>query len=472
MEILEFDQAVERAAGKRFISNLRLELAADLEERYESIREAFLAVDKNRTGYIGMSEFETLFTLCNLDTQYVGQVFGQCDKSGNGKISFAEFARELTRDDYPNGTSITMTSPLTHQRPRPSPVRGKKTGAGSLKYTPNKSRFYGATTSRDEYKSWDPKDAYVSIIPPAQSVLFPLSEEERVEQELKKLQLTAEGKSRQIQENYFAKRAPKPSIRVAATRDSPIQNKRAAEHTVARQSPTQNKRLPKTNSLASITMWTGKTLQSMSFNAAKGEDPVKVAKRLCEVKNIDPNANVSTTIVEVLAGQIAKLSLESAVVGKEGNDSALVARLQTELSEATNMIKRLSVALKTLKEQNNRLSKSAKNRQSRQSSTPRKTSRSPVRKAVKIIIDKDGTKISDREGNAVGEEGPEIEVNAAEGPGMEEKEELVEEESPIEESSSKTEKGPTDPKETDDDDADADENGVLSNDFTLPKKKS
>ena len=42
-------------------AGLRLELSHDLEERYGSVREGFLAVDKNREGYIGLNEFVKLF---------------------------------------------------------------------------------------------------------------------------------------------------------------------------------------------------------------------------------------------------------------------------------------------------------------------------------------------------------------------------------------------------------------------------
>ena len=95
-------------------------------------------------------------------------------------------------------------------------------------------------------------------------------------------------------------------------------------------------------------------------------------------------------------------------LGNGGTDPAIVSRLQNDLNGATNMIKRLSIALKTLKKENNRLLKITNDK--RLTRPPQNINRSPVRKAVKIIIDKDGTKISDREGNAVGEEGPSVET--------------------------------------------------------------
>ena len=71
-------------AAEMKTAGLRLELSHDLEERYGSVREGFLAVDKNREGYIGLNEFVKLFDLCNLDQNYVERVFQECDVNNNG----------------------------------------------------------------------------------------------------------------------------------------------------------------------------------------------------------------------------------------------------------------------------------------------------------------------------------------------------------------------------------------------------
>ena len=74
------------AIEKKIVSSLRLELSHDLEERYGSVREGFLAVDKNREGYIGLEEFIKLFDLCNFKPKmYVERVFKKCDINNNGK---------------------------------------------------------------------------------------------------------------------------------------------------------------------------------------------------------------------------------------------------------------------------------------------------------------------------------------------------------------------------------------------------
>ena len=130
---LDFDEALHAAKEQKYISSLRLELSHDLEQRYGSVREGFLAVDRNREGYIGLNEFKTLFDLCNLDQKYVERVFKECDVNDNGKILY-EFAARLVRTDYPQGERSSITSPLTHNRVNNPGRRGKRTGASNLKY--------------------------------------------------------------------------------------------------------------------------------------------------------------------------------------------------------------------------------------------------------------------------------------------------------------------------------------------------
>ena len=168
---LDFDEALHAAKEQKYISSLRLELSHDLEQRYGSVREGFLAVDRNREGYIGLNEFKTLFDLCNLDQRYVERVFKECDVNNNGKISYTEFAARLVRTDYPQGERSSITSPLTHNRVNNPGRRGKRTGASSLKYVRNVTPLANRTTSRETYKAWDSPVSYPKILAPAVSTL-------------------------------------------------------------------------------------------------------------------------------------------------------------------------------------------------------------------------------------------------------------------------------------------------------------
>jgi Ca2+-binding EF-hand superfamily protein len=96
-----------------------------LEERHKSIREAFLASDRDRSGYLDAFEIRRLCKLYNLSTAQVNNVLECCDIDYNGMISYDEFCQTLVREDYPAGGSYspktTTLSPVrTHRTYSPS----------------------------------------------------------------------------------------------------------------------------------------------------------------------------------------------------------------------------------------------------------------------------------------------------------------------------------------------------------------
>ena len=94
-----------RNSGSRLIQDA---LIQRMEERHRSIREAFLASDRDRSGYLDVHEIKRLCTLYNLDTTQVNDILERCDIDYNGMISYDEFCQTLVRDDYPSNTNASQ----------------------------------------------------------------------------------------------------------------------------------------------------------------------------------------------------------------------------------------------------------------------------------------------------------------------------------------------------------------------------
>ena len=96
--------------GARVLQNA---LTQRLEERYKSIREAFLASDRDRSGFLDAHELKRLCKLYNLDSTQVEGVLEECDIDYNGMISYDEFCQTLVRQDFPPGGAYAE---LTHSK--------------------------------------------------------------------------------------------------------------------------------------------------------------------------------------------------------------------------------------------------------------------------------------------------------------------------------------------------------------------
>lgn len=402
--VIEFDEAVHIANEKKIVSSLRLELSHDLEERYGSVREGFLAVDKNREGYIGLEEFIKLFDLCNLNQNYVERVFKKCDVNNNGKISYAEFAAQLVRTDYPQGQKSSIMSPLTHNRTR-SGRKGKRTGASALKYIRNTTPFNDKTTSKETYKAWDAKTTYRRILVPAQSTLPILAANNNVVQDDINNEAN-EFESKECDSNGTTK---KPILDNASNKSGKLNMSSLDVNT---------KILTSTSNNLEMQIFENGESKSVSFNISETNNPRNAALALCEQQDIDPNAHVSTTLVEALAGKIAVARCKEGmiVVQKESSKQSdeRTVLLEKKLKEATDIVKRLSNALKEMRKAqavNDRISHHFKKEEEKRKentsllSSPI-TSPSYVKKpAVKIIIDGEGkAEFLNKNGELVDEE--------------------------------------------------------------------
>ena len=73
----------------------------ELEERFRYVRQAFLAADVDRSGYLEAGELRRLCAMYNLPGGRVEEVLALCDPNRDGKITLYEFSRNLSRPDYP-----------------------------------------------------------------------------------------------------------------------------------------------------------------------------------------------------------------------------------------------------------------------------------------------------------------------------------------------------------------------------------
>ena len=92
--------------------------------------------------------------------------------------------------------------------------------------------------------------------------------------------------------------------------------------------------------------------KSVSFNISETNDPRNAALVLCEQQKIDPNAHVSTTLVEALAEiAMARCKEGMIVVQKESSKQSdeRTVLLEKKLREATDIVKRLSNALRDMR---------------------------------------------------------------------------------------------------------------------------
>eukprot|EP00949_MAST-11_sp_MAST-11-sp1_P000113 g113.t1 len=95
---------------------LRGALVDELEERFRYVRQAFLAADVDRSGYLEAGELRRLCAMYNLPGGRVEEVLALCDPNRDGKISYAEFSHNLSRPDYPGRERAAEAAPVM-QRP-------------------------------------------------------------------------------------------------------------------------------------------------------------------------------------------------------------------------------------------------------------------------------------------------------------------------------------------------------------------
>ena len=103
-------------------SAIREEVAFRLESKYRSVREAFLSVDRDRSGFIEFHELRRICRLYNIEGGIVEDILRKCDKNYDGVVSYDEFTRSLVRRDYPSASFVdTIIAPspnLRHRRHR------------------------------------------------------------------------------------------------------------------------------------------------------------------------------------------------------------------------------------------------------------------------------------------------------------------------------------------------------------------
>jgi hypothetical protein len=395
------------------------ELALSLENRYGSIREAYVAVNQSRSGYIGLAEFTRMFELCNLNKDYCDRVFSYCDKNSNGRISYAEFAESLDRADYPQGTANSMTSPITHRRAeRP---QGKRSSAPKISYTKPNTPFYAETTSRKEYKSWDIREVYQPILSAPRSVLFPAEESTVVPPAPVATPTTP---------MWTADVSERPSIRISRSPVLGSGSSKRSPHAAKPIAPTATIRTPLdaekqaslpasvTPSIREHTLYTGSEFYDISFDLNAAELPRQTALKICEDKGIDPNTIIKIPVSDAIAGEIARAHCGERDM-RVAQQEAKWTKLQMQLRDAADVIKRLSDELKSEQDKNKVLDAAAallpknivqqQSRQDNPTPSPPKGreinsvqgGRAPVRQPVKIIINDAGATVSNRNGDII-----------------------------------------------------------------------
>jgi len=92
--------------------NLRQELVQDFEERFRSLRGAFLKMDTDQNGSIDVEELKTMCVSYNLPTDHVNAVFSSLDTDQDGKIVFSEFSSRLSEKikSLPIGSGAALTT--------------------------------------------------------------------------------------------------------------------------------------------------------------------------------------------------------------------------------------------------------------------------------------------------------------------------------------------------------------------------
>eukprot|EP01048_Picozoa_sp_COSAG05_P002104 COSAG05_NODE_78_length_21399_cov_26.298216_18_plen_392_part_00 len=107
----EFDQvpapAKERrttasSAGStdRAMQNFQSQLQEDIYQRFRHIKDAFLSMDRTRTGTVDRDALHRLCQMCNLGEANVGILVDAFDRSGSNVWDFNEFVTALKRTDY------------------------------------------------------------------------------------------------------------------------------------------------------------------------------------------------------------------------------------------------------------------------------------------------------------------------------------------------------------------------------------
>ena len=108
--------------------------------------------------------------------------------------------------------------------------------------------------------------------------------------------------------------------------------------------------LPSSNTRLEMQVFENGTSKSVSFDINGTNDPTNAALSLCQQQNIKPDAHVSTTVLDALAGKIALARCrDGLIVVRQENEkkhAERIAVLEKRLKEATSIVKRLSNALK------------------------------------------------------------------------------------------------------------------------------
>ena len=114
------------AAGSRN-PNTREAFVRKTEERHLSLAQAFVTADRDRSGFLEAREIRRLCSNYNIPSADISSVMRHADTDKDGRINYDEFAKRLSRQDYPNTTQKHRT---TNDRPGNSKGRRRPDAAG------------------------------------------------------------------------------------------------------------------------------------------------------------------------------------------------------------------------------------------------------------------------------------------------------------------------------------------------------
>ena len=88
------------ARDRRDTDNAEFGLMAETSERFDSMREAFLSIDRDGDGRVGWTELAEMCRRWNLPKEQVEGTLERCDEDGDGLVSFAEFSSKFGSGGY------------------------------------------------------------------------------------------------------------------------------------------------------------------------------------------------------------------------------------------------------------------------------------------------------------------------------------------------------------------------------------
>ena len=80
--------------------NAEFGLLAETSERFKSMREAFMSIDRDGDGRVGWKELAAMCRRWNLPKEQVQSTIAKCDEDGDGLVDFAEFSSKFGRSGY------------------------------------------------------------------------------------------------------------------------------------------------------------------------------------------------------------------------------------------------------------------------------------------------------------------------------------------------------------------------------------